>query len=494
MLKIRTTKTGSGSTSIQVVYNTTNKVNIVKHIGTGKTDQEIKDLKNLGYQYIRNFIIQSGQIPMFEDSTLISIDNLSIKESFHTFAHEYLSHIYDINGFNSLGDNLLRDLAIMRIIEPVSKEESIDLLREYFNIKYSHGSLHRGLQKIVEKKDAIESVAVEYAKKNLNFDFSLVFYDVTNLYFESFKSDDLRKPGFNKDGKSQQPQVAIGMVVNSDGYPISIEIFEGNKFEGHTFIPVILALKKKYNMKTTLTVVADAAMLSYRNMKALNDAGLSFIVGARLSKVNRSLLESIVESLGKVEGKYIESETAYGTLVTDYSRKRAQKDKSDRLKQIRKAEYHIQHPAKHKRPRFLKKLDKDKFEINTELIEFDELKEGIKGYYHNLKDIPAQLIVARYHDLWHVEKSFRIAKSDLKARPIFARKEDMILSHILIVFVSLCMSKSLELKTGLSTKLIKKSIFHIMDIVLIDELTHKEFTKRQKFPDSDVFSTLLKMY
>ena len=88
------------------------------------------------------------------------------------------------------------------------------------------------------------------------------------------------------------------------------------------------------------------------------------------------------------------------------------------------------------------------------MIEFDELKEGIKGYYHNLKDINPQLIISRYHDLWHVEKSFRIAKSDLKARPIYHRREDMILSHILIVFVSLCISKSLELQTGLSVKLL----------------------------------------
>ena len=127
------------------------------------------------------------------------------------------------------------------------------------------------------------------------------------------------------------------------------------------------------------------------------------------------------------------------------------------------------------------------------MIEFDELKEGIKGYYHNLKDINPQLIISRYHDLWHVEKSFRIAKSDLKARPIYHRREDMILSHILIVFVSLCISKSLELQTGLSIKIIKKNIFRIMDIVLIDELTNRTFTKRQKFPDSDVFSTLLKV-
>jgi len=494
MLKVRTTKTGSGNTAVQVVSNTTNKVNVIKHIGTGKTDQEIEDLKKLGYEYIHKYRDSLGEVSFFEEKNPLMfleelISNLNIKESFHTFSHEYLSRIYSINGFDSLNDNLLRDLAIIRIIEPTSKRDSIELMRKYFNIRYSYATLHRGLKRILEKKDQIENVAVEYAKKTLNFDFSLVFYDVTNLYFESFKSDDFRQTGFNKDGKSMQPQVAIGLVVNQDGYPIAIEMFEGKKYEGHTFLPTILGLKKKYNIQT-LTVVADAGMLSYKNMEELNNEGLSFIVGSRLFQVDRDLLKEIVDKLNMKEGKYIESDTKYGTLICDYSRKRASKDKSDREKQIKKAEYHIDNPAKHKRPRFVRKLDKENFEMNTELIEFDELKEGIKGYYTNLKNISPQLIISRYHDLWHVEKAFRIAKGDLQARPIFHRKEDMIKTHLLIVFVALCISKSLELETGLSIKVIKKNIFDIVDVTFIDKLTKREFIKRQEFPDSDVFSAI----
>ena len=236
-----------GSTAVQVVNNANHKIYILKHMGSGETDQEIEDLKKLGYQYLHNLIIQSGQISMFDEENPLMfleeiIDNLNIKDSFHTFAHEFLSWIYSSNGFDHLENDILKELSIMRIINPTSKIESIRLMRKYFNIIYSEGTLNRGLQRIVDSKSDIESIAVEYARKNLNFDFSLVFYDVTNLYFESFKSDEFRKPGYNKDGKSQQPQVAIGLVVNKDGYPISIDIFEGNKFEGHTFIPVILNL------------------------------------------------------------------------------------------------------------------------------------------------------------------------------------------------------------------------------------------------------------
>ena len=142
----------------------------------------------------------------------------------------------------------------------------------------------------------------------------------------------------------------------------------------------------------------------------------------------------------------------------------------------------------------MKKVGKEEFEINKELIEYDELKEGIKGYYTNLSDISPQLIVSRYHDLWHTEKSFRIAKSDFKARPIYHRKKDMILSHILVVFVSLCIAKSLELQTGHSIKRIKDEIWDILDINIIEGNTQRIFTKRTKYPDSDVFSKLLHIF
>ena len=116
--------------------------------------------------------------------------------------------------------------------------------------------------------------------------------------------------------------------------------------------------------------------------------------------------------------------------------------------------------------------------MNSELIQKDELLDGIKGYYTNLENMDNQLIVDRYHDLWKIEKAFRIAKSDLLARPIFHRKRANIEVHILIVFVSLCVAKSLELYSGLSVKKIKDLIWDILDIKLKDDLTGKTFTKR----------------
>ncbi len=121
-------------------------------------------------------------------------------------------------------------------------------------------------------KSKVEAIAVEFVQSHYAFDYSLVFYDVTTLYFESFEPDDLRKNGFSKDNKSQQPQILIGLMVSKEGFPISYDVFSGNTFEGHTFIPMIEGFIRKNNIET-FTVVADAAMISTQNSAALNEKG-----------------------------------------------------------------------------------------------------------------------------------------------------------------------------------------------------------------------------
>lgn len=381
----------------------------------------------------------------------------------------------------------------MRLIEPASKETSRTLLKEYFHISCSNDRLYSGLQLLLQQKALIEQAAVAYAKTHLSFDFSLVFYDVTTLYFETFKADEdvtdnkgntvegLRKNGFGKEHKPGQPLILIGLVVNRDGYPIGIELFPGKTFEGHTMIPVVKRLQEKYAIKT-LTIVADAAMLSMDNMKEIADAKLSYIVGARLGNIPHKLIADISAYLDKKESKYYAVGTKHGTLICDYSNKRATKDKSDRKKQLDKSKYQIDNPEQTKRKaRFVSEETKATLTLNEELIKQDELREGIKGYYTNLvldEKLTPMNIIARYHDLWHVEKAFRMAKSDLKARPIFHHKKESIQAHMLIVFVSLCIAKSIELLSKFSIKQVKKHVWPVQDIEFIDTITGKVFLKR----------------
>jgi transposase len=498
MYRVRTTKTGSGKTAVQIVHRGDHRIKVVKHIGTADDADEVKRLVEKAQAYI---IQTSKTTPLFPEifhdkkSHTVDVDDLEFTNTYHSFAYDFLSYFYDRCGFGKLNNNLLRNLAIIRIIEPCSKLQAVYLLKEYFGKQYGKTVMYEKLPAIKDLKADIEKYAVNYAKKHFSFDFSLVFYDVTTLYFESFKEDGdkkddkgkvisigLRKPGFSKDNKSNQPQIVIGLIVTKEGFPVSVDIFEGNTFEGKTFIPTITKFKNTYSVKK-LIVVADAAMISFENVEKLKDNKLSYIVGARVANLKQSQMEEISKAVGSIDGKTIRVITERGLLICEYSAKRYEKDKREMDKQIARAEKMVEKNIEGKRAKFLalkKKRKKNEviYEVNEALVKKTKLLLGIKGYYTNLTNEEDKTIIEHYHSLWHVEKAFRIAKSDLEARPIFHHKKEIIEVHIFIVFVSLCMVKAIELLTNYSIKKVKDMIWRIMDIEFIDTFTKREFRKR----------------
>jgi len=225
-------------------------------------------------------------------------------------------------------------------------------------------------------------------------------------------------------------------------------------FEGHTFIPVIKNIKSLLHSEK-LVVIADAVMISKDNIEKLNADGIGFVVGARLANLPPNLIDSLSSALSATDGN-ITTETYQGQrLICKYSSKRAAKDNSDRLKQLEKAQLAISTPSKiTSRFRFVKTFGR-KPSLNTKLLTKAEKLEGIKGYLTNT-DLPETVIINRYHDLWRIEYSFRITKSDLEARPIFHRLDETIKAHLIIVFADFAISKYLEIKTGMSIKRILK--------------------------------------
>lgn len=499
MYRVRTTKTASGNTAVQIVQRGSHQIKIVKHIGTAKNTDELKDLVEKAQRYI---IQISRTIPLFPEivnikaNNAITVDDLEFINTYHSFAYEFLSYFYDRCRFGNLGNELLRDLVIMRIVEPCSKLRATQLLKEYFGKQYGKTVMYEKLPKIKELKTKIEEYAVTYAKDHLCFDFSLVFYDVTTLYFETFKEDQegFRKPGFSKDNKANQPQIVIGLIVTKEGFPVSCEVFEGNTFEGKTFIPTITKFRDAYDIKN-LIVVADAAMISFENVEKLKENKLSYIVGARIANLKHNQMEEVSNCLGGIDKNTIRIETERGTLICDFSITRYKKDKWEMEKQIAKAEKLLEKKEGLKRTKFIMNKDDKKTEqiINTDLIEKTTLLLGIKGYYTNLAQEANETIITHYHNLWNVEKAFRIAKSDLEARPIFHHKRQAIEVHILIVFVSLCVAKSVELVTKLSIKRVRDIIWRILDIEFIDTFTKREYRKRmasRSNPMVELLSTL----
>lgn len=483
MFYIRSVRTSLSSHSIQVVRYENRKTIIVKHIGSAKTKEDVFLLMSKAQKYIQEITKQIGLFDILnskQTGKILQIDKCEYLGFRYSFVYKIINEVFRLFGFDKLQNKTLLDLVLIRIIEPSSKFHSLELLDEFFGIKYEITDVYRQIKSFAFLKDIVEKTTIEFAKKNLGFDFSIVFYDVTTLYFEAFEEDDLRKCGFSKDNKFNQPQIIIGLIVENDGFPVAIEVFEGNKFEGHTLLPSIINFKTKHKIQS-LTVVADAAMISAENVKSLVKNNLNYIVGARLSNLKSALQKKIAKKLKKLDGGMTRIETESGFLICDFSIKRYRKDRYEMEKQIKKAKILLQNPSKiSKRNKFLKTVDKSKTEINKELIEKTKILLGIKGYYTNLYKSKNKTIVKQYHNLWWVEKSFRMAKSDLKMRPIYHHKAETIKTHILICFMALAVGKFVELKTKISLAKLIKLFKSITEARILDKVTNEEIILQSK--------------
>ena len=480
MYKIREIKYASKSVSIQVYKIENRKRVIVRHIGTARNQQEKSDLLALSKDFIEKV---SKQFTLFESSSsnnILYVNQTDFIGVYYTFLYELISKLIITIGLDKVKNNLLLDLVILRMIEPASKLRSIELLDEYFGLNHRRQSYYQSAPQWLVLKLKTESFALRFARKHYAFNFDLLFYDVTTLYFETFEEDELRKNGFSKDNKSQQPQILVALMVTKEGFPIAYEVFAGNTFEGHTIIPVVKSFILKNKVKE-FTVVADAAMISIENIKALRESKINYIVGARLGNLSNELVAIIDKSISRKDGKSIRIKTENGYLICSYSSVRYRKDKYEMEKQIEKAKFVINNPSKNKKLKFTKSNGQN-IELNQKLVDKTRKLLGIKGYYTNLEESIAEnkTIINRYHELYKIEQAFRISKSDLRKRPIFHHKEEPIKLHLLICFMALLVSKHIELQTNRSIRNFIHECKKITDARLINKLTGKELRIRAK--------------
>lgn len=477
-MKIRVVKTASNARAVQVVRYQNNKRVIVRHFGSCHTNEELNEMLLVANEWVKDY---SGQLSIFPDddpNTLLHINHSSFLGVYHTFFYELIGFIQDEIGFSGLEQPILNDLVTIRIFEPASKLRSIELLESYFGIIRQRKTYYKIAPKWLALKEDIEARVVTFARKTYAFDFDIVFYDVTTLYFETFDEDELRKNGFSKDNKSQQPQILVALMVSKEGFPVAYEIFAGNTFEGHTIIPVLKEFIKK-NTVQSLTVVADAAMISTANIEDLLKNNVNYIVGARLGNLPEELMEQIDKSIVRENGKSIRIITDKGYLICSYSSLRYRKDKHEMDKQIDRAKAIIDQPSKKKKIKFTK-TSGELVELNEALIEKNKKMLGIKGYYTNLKESQAdnKTIIERYHELYRIEQAFRISKNDLQTRPIFHFKEEPLRLHILICFMALVISKHIELTTGDSIRRFITECKKVTEARILNLLTNKEIRMR----------------
>ena len=474
-MKIRVVKTASNARAVQVVRYQENKRNVLHHVGSAHNEEDLKNLMILAEEWIKDYSQQLSIFPDESPNKLLHLNHSVFLGVKYRYFYQQIDFVLDKIGLDVL-PALLRDLVIIRIFEPASKLRSLELLNQYFGVHHNRKTYYKIALKCIDLKETVEQKVVDFAKANYAFSYDLLFYDVTTLYFEAFQEDELRKNGFSKDNKSQQPQILIALMVSKEGFPIAFEIFAGNTFEGHTIIPVIKNFINRNNVKD-FTVVADAAMISTENVKQLTQNSINYIVGARLGNIAAKTLDTIDKKISREDGKSIRIKTDSGYLICSYSSVRYRKDLYEMNKQIEKAKQVIEQPSKSKKLKFTQSKG-EQIILNDALIEKTKKILGIKGYYTNLDEskVNNETIMKHYHELYRVEQAFRISKSDLQTRPIFHYKEEPIKLHILICFMALVVSKHIELKTEISIRKFVDESKKVVDGEILNKITNKMVT------------------
>jgi transposase len=290
----------------------------------------------------------------------------------------------------------------------------------------------------------------------------LVLYDVTTLYFETDIADGFRETGFSKE-RRLEPQITVGLLTDATGFPLAVAAFEGNKPETHTMLPVINAFKAAHQL-SDVTVVADAGMISEDNQIAIQAAGLSFILGARIPFVPDVVREwrakhpddQIPDGLILTQPwPATNAEKARGipdrVIYYQFRHDRARRTLRGIDDQIAKAQKAVDGHVPVKRNRFIAVSGESK-SIDRDLEAKARALAGWKGYTTNLLDQTPEFVIGSYHQLWRIEKAFRMSKHDLAARPIYHHKRQSIEAHLTIVFAAMATTHWIEHQTGWSIK------------------------------------------
>ena len=468
---VRKKKNRTGTISVVVVDKSHGGFKEVKNFGVVASETEADILCMRAREWISSYagqqvldfgmnIVQERELADAEKA-FANIDSV-----FMNAPQMILNPIYDSIGFNRIPDEILRSLAIARICQPLSKLATVDYLKSHFDEDTSLDQIYYYMDKLYNtQQELVQQISVEHTRKLLGGSIGIVFYDCTTLYFESFIRDKLCEPGFSKDGKSKENQIVIGLLVSAGGYPLAYSVFCGSQYEGFTMIPVVDDFVARFHLEDVV-VVADSGLMTKKNVKLLQSGKYKYILGARIRNEAKEVREWIL-SQEKVEGVCYEYEreqaipnpeaTEPGAmqkikerLVVTYSKDRAKNDADNRKRGIERLRRDFgsgtikkENINKRGYNKFLEITNDVGIAINEDKIAEDAKWDGWKGYVTNTV-IEAKEVVSQYHELWVVERAFRVTKGNLEARPVFHFTSRRIEAHICICFVAYKVYKELE--------------------------------------------------
>ena len=498
MAFIRRVRTKSGATAVHVAEYRGGRQRIVKHFGSAHSAVELGVLIERAEEWLvggqaafdlgvgkQSVVaplvsspVQRELLPDAPRAARVVDGPAGVLGAFSAVLFDALVAVYDDLGFDEVGDEVFRDLVVARIVEPTWLLDVGRVLLDLGRETASDATLKRVLGRAATGSYRERVAAACFAHARRHGDLSLVLYDVTTLYFEADDEDDLRKVGYSKE-RRVDPQIAVGLLGDRGGFPLEIGCFEGNKAETLTILPIVRAFQDRHDL-AEMVVVADAGMLSANNLAELDDAGLRFIVGSRSTKApgdlashfrwhgtafdDGQMIDTITPRTGHGEAE--NEPMVRGEPVRDrdrhprswravwvYSHKRAVRDRRTLALQEQRARAVVAGERAPRTPRFVKTTTAGRH-VDEASSARAQMLVGLKGYVTNIAadTMPADQIVASYHDLWHVEQSFRMSKTELAARPMFVWTRNAIEAHLTIVFTALAVSREIQNRTGLTIR------------------------------------------
>lgn len=456
---IRKKKHRSGRTSVIVVEKKNGVMKELATMGVSDNISTIESLVNQANDWIdREKARRHPRLDLFgEERQTCEYEKAEVERVLSNVSNILLNgsdlildRIFDRVGFDRIEDDVFRKLVKARLSYPASKAATVEYLKNHFDEDVYLSKIYRYLDRLSDRQhDLVQDISVRHTMKLFGGSIGVLFYDVTTLYFEADYEDELRKTGFSKEGRHSQPQIILGLLVSMGGYPLAYCIHEGNKYEGHTMLPVVEEFVRKYGLEDFI-IVADSGLMNNDNICELESQGYKYIIGAKIKNESKEIREWILKQ-EKADCLMVEYDKGGGRrLLVGYSDDRAKKDAHNREKGIRRLEKAYKRGAQTKANinkrgynKFLTMEGDVKVTINYSKLEEDARWDGLKGYLTNT-DIPTSEVYSAYHNLWHVERAFRIAKSKIEIRPMFHFTRRRIEAHVCICFVALKVYKELE--------------------------------------------------
>lgn len=476
----RRVPTKSGATAVQVARYQRGQRKIVKHMGSAHDEATLALLEAQADELIgqmlggeqQTLVLEGLEEPAAAQSQPGRVEAVGSQPR---LLWETLGGVYEQIFGAAIDSEVFKKLVLARIIEPTSKSDAVRVLTNAGVAKVpSVRTIWRHLAEHKPKQWREAACQAAYRFVAGDGAVSVVLYDVTTLYFETDEEDQTRKVGFSKE-RRVDPQIVVGLLVDKTGFPLDVHCFEGNKAETHTLIPVLDAFRARHHVEDVL-VVADAGMLSYANLTALEEAGYQYIVGTRNSKAPYDLAEVFEGGNHFADGQVFETTTQMKKNVTSSTRRavwqyrlaREHRDRRNQTKQLERAEDIAAGRKSQRRARFLTGGGPKSLAVDYDAARKAEFYFGLKGYVTSAstKVMTGAEVIAAYHSLFEVERSFRMAESDLAARPMFHHTRDSIEAHLTVVFCALAISRHIQSLTGLSIKKVLHTLEPLRDSII----------------------------